>query len=279
MQTTKRQKQMQALLGYLFLSVGAIAMVVPFIWMISTSLKGEGEVFIYPPRWIPVPPQWSNYPRVFEVVPFPLFSFNSLKIALLATFGTLLSCSMTAYAFARLRFPFKEAIYVLVLATLMVPGQVTMIPVFLINRWLGWIDTHLPLIVPHFMAGAFGVFLLRQFFTTLPNELSEAAKVDGASDWTIYSRIILPLSKPALATLGVFTFMGEWNNLLGPVIYLTSPAKMTLSVGLTYFRDQYSTTWTLLMAGALLSVLPILALFAVAQKYFVQGVVMTGLKG
>ncbi|NLC43390.1 MAG: carbohydrate ABC transporter permease [Clostridiales bacterium] len=254
-------------------------MIIPFVWMISTALKSRGELFVYPPVWIPEKLQWVNFLTVFETLPFGQFFLNSMKVALLQTAGTLISCSSAAYAFARLRFWGKEALFAIVLLTMMIPGQVTMIPVFIIMRFLGWYDTHLPLWVPSFFGSAFGIFLLRQFFSTLPTELDDAAKIDGCNYLQIFCNIYLPLSKPALATLAVMTFMGSWNNLLGPVIYLKTIDKLTLTVGLTFFQGQYVTDYTLLMAGSLISIMPILILYVIAQKYFVRGIALTGIKG
>jgi multiple sugar transport system permease protein len=206
------------------------------------------------------------------------FILNSTKIAVLSVIGQLLSCSMAAFCFARFEFPGRNALFMILLATLMVPGQVTLIPVFLVMRALGWVDTHYALIVPAWLGGAFGTFLLRQFFLTVPRELEDAARIDGASSFAIYSRIFLPLAKPALATLAVLGFMGSWNDLLGPVIYLQTRSKMTLPVGLALFKGQYVTEYALLNTGATISLIPILILFILAQNYFVQGLTMTGLK-
>ncbi|MCE7990024.1 MAG: carbohydrate ABC transporter permease [Caldilinea sp. CFX5] len=254
-------------------------MALPFAWMFLSSLKTEPEIFIFPPRWWPETPQWSNYQAVVESMPFGWFVFNSFKIALLSVIGQLLSCSLAAYAFARIRFPGRETVFMIWLACLMIPVQVYLIPQYLLFRSFGWLDTHYPLFVPSFFGGAFGTFLLRQFFLTIPGELEDAARIDGSSRFGIYWRIFLPLAKPALATLGVFVFMGNWNNLLGPVVYLSSYEKMTLTVGLAFFRGQYTTQWALLMAGAVISVIPILLIYAAAQQYFVRGVVLSGLKG
>jgi multiple sugar transport system permease protein len=191
----------------------------------------------------------------------------------------LLSASFAAYAFARLKFPGRDFLFLTLLATMMVPDQVTVIPQFIIMRAVGWTDSHNALIVPRFLGSAFGTFLLRQFFLTIPDELEDAARVDGASRFSIYWRIFLPLAKPALATLAVFTFMGAWNDLTGPIIYLSSKSQMTLTVGLTMFRGVHETKWHLLMAGTVISILPILVVYAAAQKYFVQGITMTGIKG
>ncbi|MGI6209714.1 MAG: carbohydrate ABC transporter permease [Anaerolineae bacterium] len=262
-----------------FLIAASLVMALPFIWMVLSSLKAQPEIFIFPPRWLPRTPLWSNYIEVTRAMPFTWFTYNSLKIAFLNVIGQVLSASLAAYAFARLRFPGREAMFLTWLGCMMIPGQVTLIPQFILFRSFGWLDTHLPLVIPSFFGSAFGTFLLRQFFMTIPMELEDAAIVDGCSRFRIYWNIMMPLAKPALATLAVFTFMGSWNNLLGPVIYLTTYKKLTLPVGLAFFRGQYGTEWALLMAGATISVIPIIILYMVAQQYFVQGVVMSGIKG
>jgi multiple sugar transport system permease protein len=266
-------------LSHLLLLAGCAVMALPFVWMFLSSLKTEPEIFVFPPRWLPRSPQWSNYLAVMEAMPFGWFIYNSFKISVLGVIGQLLSCSLAAFAFARIRFPGRETVFMIWLACLMIPYQVTLIPQYLLFRNFGWLDTHYPLFIPHFFGGAFGTFLLRQFFMTIPSELEDAATIDGCSRFGIYRRIFLPLSKPALATLGVFIFMAQWNNLLGPVIYLNTYEKLTLTVGLAFFRGQYTTQWALLMAGAVISVVPIMVIYAVAQQYFVRGVVLSGLKG
>jgi multiple sugar transport system permease protein len=277
--SSESKKRIKAALSHLVLFIGCVIMAFPFVWMVLSSLKTDMEIFIFPPRLLPKVPQWSNYPAVPAAMPFGAFTFNSFKIALLSVLGQLFSCSLAAYAFARIKFPGREGIFLAWLACLMIPSQVTLIPQFVLFRQLDWLDTHLPLFLPSFFGGAFGTFLLRQFFLTIPSELEDAAIIDGCGRFGIYWRIFMPLAKPALATLGVFVFMSNWNNLLGPVIYLTSWKKMTLTVGLAFFRGQYNTEWALLMAGAVISIIPIMTLYAAAQKYFVQGVVMSGLKG
>lgn len=274
-----RRLLLSAVLWHALLLTGAFAMVVPFIWMVLTSLKTTAEVFVFPPRWFPETARWANYSDVMAAMPFGWFLFNSFKIALLAVIGQLLSCSLAAYAFARIEFVGRDTLFMIVLATLMVPGVVTMIPVFILMRELGWLNSHYPLIVPNFLGAAFGIFLLRQFFLGIPIDLEDAARIDGATRFGIYRHIFLPLAKPALATLAVFVFMGQWNDLLGPIIYLVDYDKMTLTVGLAFFRGQYTTNWPLLMAGATMSVIPIIILYLAAQRYFVAGVVMSGLKG
>lgn len=265
--------------SHLLLFIGCLVMALPFVWMFLSSLKTDPEIFVFPPRWLPETPQWSNYLDVMDSMPFNWFILNSLKIAFLTMCGQLLSCSLAAYAFARIRFPGRETLFLGWLACLMIPSQVTLIPQFLLFRSFGWLDTHYPLFVPSYFGAAFGTFLLRQFFLTIPSELEDAARIDGCSLFGIYWRIFLPLAKPALATLGVFVFMSSWNNLLGPVIYLSTYENMTLTVGLANFRGQYTTEWALLMAGAVISVIPILVIYVTAQQYFVRGVVLSGIKG
>jgi multiple sugar transport system permease protein len=264
---------------HLVLILVSIVMAAPLLWTLGTSLKQPGVISTYPPQWIPNPVDWDNYRQLFLQLPMGLFLLNSFKIATIATIGQVISCAMAAFAFARLRFPARNLLFFILLATLMVPTHVTLIPTFFIMRWLGWIDTHWALTVPWWMGGAFGTFLLRQFFLTIPTELMEAAKIDGAGYWRIFWRIYMPLSGPALATLAVFTFMGSWNNLLGPLIFLNSMEKMTVTLGLTLLQGQYYSQWTLLMAGAIVSVIPTLIVFFMAQKYFVEGIVRAGLKG
>jgi multiple sugar transport system permease protein len=264
---------------YIVMTVVALLMVGPFLWMVSTSLKARGDIFHYPPEWIPRTFTPANYADIMNVLPMGTILFNSFKIAISATIGQLISCSLAAYAFARMEFRGKTVLYFVLLATMMIPAQVTMIPVFLIMKFLGWIDSHNALIVPAFFGGAFGTFLLRQFFSTIPKDLEDAARIDGCGRFRFFWRIVLPLSKPALVTLALFTFMSFWNDLLGPVIYLSSVDKMTLTVGLASLQsDAMSTRYDLLMAGSVLSVIPILILLIIGQKWFVRGIAMTGLK-
>jgi ABC-type glycerol-3-phosphate transport system permease component len=267
------------LLLHALIWLGGVVMVLPFLWMLSTSLKSQGEAMVYPPQWIPNPILWSNYVDVVQSFPFGLFAFNSLKIAIIGTVGQLISTSLAAYAFARMNFPGRNVLFIILLSTLMVPGQVTMIPTFILFNALGWVNTHYPLMVPAWFGGAFGTFLIRQFFFTVPKEYSDAAAIDGAGHLAIFWRIYMPLAGPVLATLALFTFMNHWNEFLLPVIYLTDQSKLTLTVGLSTFRQQYSTLYHYLMAGTLLSIIPIFVLFVLLQKYFVRGIVMSGLKG
>ncbi len=227
--------------------------------------------------------KWRNYTDALDFLPEGtmrglVFLQNTLIITLLSILGTLVSSSMVAYSFARLRWPGRDTIFAVLLATMMIPGAVTMIPVFLIFRWLGWVDTLNPLWVPAFLGGPFAVFLLRQFFLTIPRDLEEAARLDGAGYWTTYWRIMLPLVKPALATLTIMTFMGSWNNFMGPLIYLNSPEKMTLSYALQLFQGEHSTEYGMVMAASTMVMLPVLAIFFFTQRYFIEGIALTGMK-
>jgi len=276
----RRATSLKLTVTYLALLIGGIFVCLPFVWMISTSLKDEGSVFIFPPNWIPNPILWSNYSQALTVLPFALFLRNTLITTLVPIIGVLISCSLTAYSFSRLRWPGRDICFVLVLATMMLPGQVTMIPKFILFRYLGWIDTFFPLIAPPWFAvGAFNVFLLRQFFLTVPLEMDDAAKLDGANYLDIYARLLLPLMKPALAAVAIFTFQFHWNDFLEPLIYLHSQSNFTLALGLRSFQGEYGTDWNLLMAASLAVMTPPLLLFFFAQRYFIQGVVFTGVKG
>ena len=269
------------------LIAGGILMMVPFLWMISTSLKTRAEVFAVPPTILPRIPQWQNYPDMWNSLPFGSFFLNSIKLSVLNTIGALVSCSMAAYAFAVLRFRFREPLFALLLVTLIIPFQVVLVPNFVLYRLLphplstsgNWIGTQEPLWVGAFLGGAFGTFLLRQFFLSIPRELADAARVDGANPWQIYRHIYVPLARPALATLAIFTFMWTWNDLIDPIIYLRDVSSFTLTAGLSLFQGQYVGKWPLLMAGALVSILPMIILFVLAQRHFVRGIAMSGIKG
>ncbi len=251
----------------------------PLFWMISTSLKTNPEVATMPPTWLPAIPQWNNYPGALEFAPLVKFAGNTLFICAVNVIGTVISCSMIAYGFARIRWPGRDSVFIMVLATMMIPGQVTMIPIYIIFTRLGWVNTFLPLTVPSFFGAAFYIFMLRQFFMTIPFELSEAAVIDGSSEFNIYSTIILPLAKPALATVALFTYLGHWNDFLGPLIYLSDPEKYTLSIGLRYFQTLTWSEFPMQMAAATMMTLPIIVLFFFTQRTFIQGIALTGLKG
>jgi multiple sugar transport system permease protein len=260
----------------------SIVVMIPFGWMISTALKPIEQVFEFPPSWIPKPAMWENFWVGWTHVPMTRYLLNTLYITAVAIVGVLGSSSLVAYGFARLRAPGKEVIFLLLLSTMMLPQQVTLIPNFLLFKWLGWLNTYNPLLVPAFTAAPFFVFLLRQFYMTIPLELDEAARIDGCSTLGIFWRIIIPLSKPAIATVAIFVFFNRWNSFLWPLIYLRSPEKYTLAVGLSFFHSQQGqmlTYWNWLMAVTLLVAIPPLLVFFFAQRHFVQGIALTGIKG
>lgn len=269
---------------FLIICLLAAVMLIPFVWMLSTSLKLPIDVFTMPPKWIPWPMQWRNYLESWAPAglseTFTTYMVNTLIITFFNTLGAIISSSVVAFGFARLRFPGRDGLFLLLLATMMIPVQVTMIPQFILFRYLGWIDSFLPLIVPNFFAiSAFNVFLLRQYYMTLPHELDEAALIDGCSYFDIYSKIILPLSWPVLTTIAVFSFVYNWNDFLNPLIYLNSSEHFTLALGLQTFTTVYGSKYHLMMAAATLMLLPIIVVFFMGQKYFIEGIATTGLKG
>ena len=271
--------QVQTIILHVVLSIGAFMMVFPFLWMILTSLKDISQAFLIPPKWIPDPVVWSNYPASLQALPFGRAYFNSFYISFIVVGVTLITASMAAYAFAKIRFPGHELVFMLFLATMMVPGQVTIIPLYLIMQQLGWVDTHLSIIVPGMLFNAFAVFLLRQFIRGIPKELEEAAIVDGANRWKIYWSIILPLLVPALSALGIFLFLGSWNNYFTPLIFLSDPNKFTVPLMLDQFKGQYTVDWTLLMAGSAIAVIPVLIVYLIGQRKIIEGITLTGLTG
>lgn len=263
---------------YLLLVLGGLTMLVPFAWMVSTSLKSREFVLSMPPQFIPNPATLDSYKRLFELYPIGRMLFNSLLVASLSTLGQLVTCSMAGYAFARMKFRGQNVVFLIYLATLMVPFQVTITPLFIMMRIFGWINTYQGLILPGVFS-AFGTFMLRQAFITIPKEYEESAAMDGASPLTIFLKIILPLSKPALATLMVFSFMASWNSFMWPLFIVREESLMTLPVGLATLQGRWLTEWNLVMAGTVITILPMMLLYLFAQKYLVQGYVMSGLKG
>lgn len=258
----------------------AIVMLAPFVWLVSSSLKNQVQIFSYPPKWIPDPIVWQNYPDALTARPFDLYLRNTLIIVSLNVIAVVFSSSFCAYGFARLRFRGRDFWFGIVMATLFLPYAILIVPSFMIFSKLGWVDTFLPLVVPPFFGGgAFNIFLMRQFFRTIPEELADAARIDGCSEFGIYWRIMMPLAKPALITVAIFTFLASWNDLLGPTIYLRSPENFTVAVGLAGFRSTLSVSWDLQMAASTAMILPVVVLFFFAQRYFIKGVVMSGLKG
>ncbi|HJZ49434.1 MAG TPA: carbohydrate ABC transporter permease [Roseiflexaceae bacterium] len=276
----RRARLLERALVWCCLCGGAILMTIPFLWMVSTSLKQDSQIWLFPPVWIPSPVLWQNYTEALTILPFGRYALNTVLITVLTTVGVLLSSSLCAYGFARMQFPGRDLIFMVVLSAIMIPYAVLLIPQYIMFRYLGWIDTYLPLWVPPwFGGGAFNIFLLRQFFRTIPAELSDAARIDGASELKIYWNVIIPLAGPALATVAIFTVLNTWNDFLGPLVYISSQDKFTLALGLAQFRGLYATQWQYLMAASTVVIAPTLVLFFLAQRYFVQGIVLTGLKG
>ncbi len=278
----RRRRRAGLVVAYTLLTIGGLVAFLPFLWLLSSSLKASNEVFVYPPQWLPNPVRWANYAQVFSEVPVVLYARNTLTITVLALIGTVCSSIISAYAFARLRWPGRDICFALILATLMLPYAVTLIPVFILFRDLHWVDTFLPLIVPAwFGGGAFNIFLLRQFLLTIPMELEEAARIDGASSWTILRQIIVPLARPAIAVVAIFGFQYHWNDFLAPLIFLNSNDKWTLALGLNSLQglEWGRDTTNLIMAMSVMMIVPVVVLFLLAQRTFIQGIVLTGLKG
>jgi multiple sugar transport system permease protein len=256
----------------------------PLVWMISTSLKPNEQIYaregqssaISIKGLIPNPVKWSNYRDAVNTVPIGAYLRNTLLLCVTNVLGAVLSSAIVAYGFARLQFRGREFLFILMIATMALPGQVTMIPIFAMFRWLGWYGTFLPLIVPAFFGNAFYIFLLRQFFQTVPEELAEAARMDGASEWRIFWQLMAPLAKPALATCALFQFLGTWNDFFGPLLYINDPDKYTLAYGLQQFMSSYGGEWAQLMAGACIFTIPVIVLFVLAQRTFIQGIATTG---
>jgi ABC-type glycerol-3-phosphate transport system permease component len=265
--------------GYALAIALAALFLLPLFWMISSSLKPSYQVLEFPPRWLPKPVQWSNFREALTYVPFGRYALNTLFVATMTIAGHVLSCSLVAYGFARLRAPGKSGLFLVLLATMMLPYPVTMIPVYVGFKTLGWVNTFWPLIVPAFFGSPFYIFLLRQFFMTLPPDLEDAARVDGAGALQTLWHIILPISTPALATVAVFSFQAAWNDFLAPLIYLHDQSKYTISLGLSFFRSSYDVRWSYLMAASLATMLPVVVVFFFAQRLFIEGIALTGIKG
>src|SRR5262245_1302439 len=275
----RSRRLIQRILVYALLIVGSVVFILPFMWMVATSLKQSQDVFTYPPSFLPTSFEWRNYITGWTILPFNRFLLNSLIVTCANVVGNLISCSLVAYGFARLRARGRNLLFLLLLATLMIPREVTIVPRFLLFSQLGLVNTLWPLILPAWFGYPFFIFLLRQFFMSIPHELDDAARIDGASSFEIFMRVILPLSTPALATVAIFAFIGNWSNLLDPLIYIRSQELYTLALGLNLFRGVNFTQFNLLMAVSIIQLLPVLIIFFLAQKLFVQGVTLTGMGG
>lgn len=263
---------------YILLIALSALMLLPFVWMVSASLKLDKDVFAYPIQWIPETFQWGNYVEIWRQVPFLTFFFNTVKLTVIITLLQLFTSSFAGYAFAKLHFKGKDFVFLAYIASIAIPWQSYMVPQFIMMRRLGLVDTHMSLILLQAFS-AFGVFLMRQFFISIPNDIIDAARIDGLSEWGIYYRIMLPLSKPALATLTIFTAVFVWNDFMGPLIYLNSEGLKTIQLGLRLFIQQYSADYALIMAASLVSLIPVVALFLAFQRFFVEGIAATGVKG
>lgn len=277
--TPRWRRRMARGATFLLLLAVALLFVTPLVWMLSSSLKPEYQVFETPPRLIPDPVRWQNYVDALTYVPFRRYTINTAIITLFVIIGHVLSCTLVAYGFARLRAPGRDALFVLVLATMMLPYPVTMVPLYMLFNQLGWVNTFLPLIVPAFFGSPFFIFLLRQFFLTVPRSLEDAARLDGANLAQILWRIMLPLSMPAVATVAIFTFQFTWNDFLPPLIYLHDQRLYTVALGLNFFRSSYQVQWSYLMAASLVTMLPVIVVFFLAQRLFIEGISLSGIKG
>ena len=275
----RNQRLAQRVMVYALLLALSVVFILPFLWMVSTSLKQSEDVFTYPPSFFPTTFLWQNYPRGWTILPFNTFLINSLIVTSANVIGNLISCSLVAFGFARLRARGRGILFLALLATLMIPREVTIVPRFLLFSQMGLVNTLWPLILPAWFGYAFFIFLLRQFFMTIPTELDDAARIDGASSLRIFFEIILPLSNPALATVAIFAFIGNWSNLLDPLIYIRSQDLYTLALGLNLFRGQNFTQFNLLMAASIITLIPVLTVFFLSQRLFVQGVTLTGMGG
>ena len=271
------------MLGKVLLHVVLIAFgftfLVPLLWVATTSLKTGGQVFIIPVQWIPSSPQWQNYAEIFEILPLTAFIRNSAMVSILGTLGSVTSSVLVGYSLSRLNWPGRDVLFATLIATMMLPYVVTMIPTFILFHRLGWVDTLLPLWVPSWFGGAFYIFLMRQFMIGLPYELEEAARIDGAGPFRILWQIIVPLCGPAITTIAIFSFLAHYNNFMGPLIYLSTNEKFTLPLGLRWYQGRYGNFWHLVMAASMVSIAPVLVLFFVAQRYFIRGIALTGLAG
>jgi multiple sugar transport system permease protein len=269
---------MRLVLRYILLVLAAALFLAPVYWMVVSALKPDYQIFASPPVWWPEKPQWDNFSRALTVLPFGRFALNTLIIAASTIVGHLLSCTLVAYGFARLRAPGKGFFFILLLSTLMLPYPITMVPLFILFSRLGWVNSFLPLIVPAFFGNAFYIFLLRQSFKQIPPELEDAARMDGANTLQMLWHVVLPLSTPALATVAIFAFQAAWNDFLGPLIFLHDQSKYTLMLGLSFFRGAYQVNWAYLMASSLVISLPVVLVYFVSQRLFIQGVAFTGTK-
>jgi multiple sugar transport system permease protein len=271
---SKKKKTFQ----YIVLIIVSIFFIFPFAWLVDTSLKTDAQIFTYPPQWIPKPVMFSNYSNALKAIPFMHYVGNTVKVVIFAVLGNLISAPAIGYAFSKLHWRGRDKVFILVLATMMLPFQVTMIPLYSMYVKLGWVNSYLPLVVPDFFGKAYFIFLMKQFFMTIPEDISQAARIDGASEFRIYWNIILPLARPAIVSVGLFAFIWSWTDFMGPLIYLTDSTKWTISIGLSQFTTTHGLDWKLLMAGSTMFMIPMIVLFFFMQRVFIEGITMSGLK-
>jgi ABC-type glycerol-3-phosphate transport system permease component len=274
-----RADRARATASYVVLVVGSIGFLVPFVWMITTSLKDDGQIYTFPVQWVPNPVKWENYARLFAQAPMWTYLRNTVILTVLGVIFSLIGSSIAAYAFARLRFPGRDVMFFVMLATIMIPSWATLIPTYIMFGKLGWLDTYLPILLPALFATPFNTFLLRQFFLSIPQELEDAAKVDGAGTLRCFLLIVVPMARSALLIVGLFAFLYYWNDFLGPLIYLSSDSKFPISLGIMNFAGQQVQDFALMMAAATVAIAPCVILFFIAQRWFIQGIVITGVKG
>jgi multiple sugar transport system permease protein len=272
------KKKVSRYSAHIVLIIASFFFMIPFVWMVSTSLKPLTQVFSFPPEWIPKPVEWRNYIDAMSYIPFFTYLKNTLVITIVSTVGVVVSCPLVAYSFAKLRWPGRNILFIITIGVMMIPGQVTMIPLFLLFEKLGMVGTPYPLMIPAFFGVPFYIFLLRQFFMGLPDSLREAAKIDGAGEFRIYWQIMLPLAKPAVLAVGLFQFMASWTDFMGPLLYLTDSIQYTLSLGLQQFQSQKGSEWGLMMAVSTMMTIPVIILFFFLQKTFIRGITFTGIK-
>ncbi len=277
--TRRRRTLVRHTILHILLILAGLTFLMPLIWIFSTSLKTAGQVFIIPVQWIPTRPQWFNFVEIFQILPLMSFIRNTIIVTLLGALGTVLSSLLVGYSLARLRWPGRDHVFILLIATMMLPFVVTLIPTFILFKYLGWLDTLFPLFVPSWFGQAFYVFLMRQFMVGLPVELEEAARIDGAGSFRILAQVIVPLCGPAIATVAIFAFLAHYNDFMGPLIYLSTNELFTLPLGIFWYQGRYGTSWHLVMAVSTVALVPVIILFFVAQRYFIRGIALTGLAG
>lgn len=277
----RRMRHIGRIVVHVLLVLGGLASLAPFLWLVRSALMVDEQMFAFPPEWWPSPFAWGNFSGALQTQPLGLYLLNTLLLEIIVVPGVLLSTSLAAFSLARMRWPGRRFVFAALMSSLLLPGAATLIPTFVLWQQLGALNTYFPLTVPAILGagGAFNIFLLRQFFMTIPNDLDDAAYLDGASPLYVYSRIVLPLSKPALILVGVFTFMATWNDLFNPLIYISDSSKYTLALGLASFQSLYSTEWGFLMAASLMVVAPVIVVFFFAQRHILEGVVLSGMKG